>query len=106
MAVSGEIHRLDISLAYVARFYSDVIDPGGGIDRLLVLVSLAAVRAHDPAILPFGGAQRADQAALCAISLAAQDARYWSSAAEWTGGFLSLLLRIPARGEPFRVRLQ
>jgi hypothetical protein len=71
VAISGEINLFDVGLAFVAGLYADVVNSVGGINGQVVFIPLATVGADDAAILPFGGAQGTDQAALGAVALSA-----------------------------------
>jgi hypothetical protein len=84
-SVLRHIDALDVGLAGVAGFDANVIGIFDQKDRKLFPVLFAAVGAFDPAKLPFGGAQRADEAALSAVPLPAQNGCHRLRAAEWTG---------------------
>ena len=82
-AVFGEVDGLDVGLAGVAALDANVGQVGGGVDRKLGMVFLAASRTDDAAELPFGEAETAEQAAAASVALLAQDTERGLAIAEW-----------------------
>ena len=58
-AVLAQVNAFDVGLAGVAAFHSDVLEIACGIDGKLAVVLFVAVRAKNPAKLPFRQTERA-----------------------------------------------
>ena len=84
MAVFCEINSFDICAASVASFDADVRELPGGINREFVDVLFATGGADNSAVVPFGGAQGANQRALPAIAFRPQHAHEWLRGAQGT----------------------
>src|SRR5207244_13523300 len=75
--------------------------------REFVKPFFAAGRAYDPAVVPFGEAERADQRALGSVALLAQDADLRFAAANRADGRAEAgQVHCPAGGKVLSVRLQ
>ncbi len=83
-AVLGEVDGLDVGAANVAALDADVGELGGGVDRKLGVVFLAASGTDDAAELPLREAETAHQAATAAVTLLAEHAGRRFAIAEGT----------------------
>src|SRR5207302_720870 len=106
-AVFGEVHSIDVGLARIASLDAHMFKLAGGVRREFVKPFFAAGRAYDPAVIPLGEAERADQRALGSVALLAQDADLRFAAANRADGRPEAgQIHCPAGGKVLGVRLQ
>src|SRR5256712_12994413 len=74
MPILCQVHRLDVALAGITTFHSNVIELGCSVDRQLSIIFLSTSGTNYPAELPLGCTERAQQRAPAAIALLAQNA--------------------------------
>src|SRR6266571_5518547 len=70
-----QVHGLDVALASVTTLHSDVVELGCSVDGQLPIILLSTAGTNNPAKLPFGDTEGAQQRAPGAIALLAQNAQ-------------------------------
>ena len=83
MAILSQINSLEIATAAVAGFHTDMIEFLAGVYGELARILFTTRRADNPAIVPFGCAQGANQRPLRAIALGPQRADGRLTATNW-----------------------